>query len=93
VEGRKRASQPRRLSSHVPVRFDGATIDAVKRFAVDDGMTVSAWIRALVDREVQWRLARVTYTAHEQMPFSFEMLEGPPTNVTSTSAPLSGSAA
>jgi len=84
--GRKRANQPRRLSNHVPIRFDTATIEAVKRFADDDGMTVSAWIRAVVDREVQWRLARVTYTTHEQAPFSFEMVEGPQTNVTAASA-------
>src|SRR5260370_5745244 len=83
-EGRKRGHQPRRLSSHIPVRFDVATIDKVKRFATDDGMTVSAWIRAVVDREVQWRLARASYTANEQTPFSFEMVEGPSTHVTST---------
>jgi hypothetical protein len=83
--GRKRAGQPRLLSSHVPIRFDAATMEVVKRLADDDGMTVSAWIRAVVGREVQQRLARITYTAHEQAPFSFEIVGGPPANVTSAS--------
>jgi hypothetical protein len=60
-------------------------MEVVKRLADDDGMTVSAWIRAVVGREVQQRLARITYTAHEQAPFSFEIVGGPPANVTSAS--------
>ncbi|MCI0686260.1 MAG: hypothetical protein L0Y54_03330 [Sporichthyaceae bacterium] len=68
----------RRLSNHVPIRFAAATIELVKRIAADDGITVSAWIRAVVEREVRWRLARETYTTHDLAPLSFEMLEGPP---------------
>jgi hypothetical protein len=74
-KGRRRQGLPRRLSSHVPIRFDSATIDAVRRFADEDGMTASAWIRAVVDREVHWRLARLTSTTPEPPPFTFEVIE------------------
>lgn len=52
--------QPRRgpkpnLTQHFPVRFSAPTIEAVRRLADDDGMTVSAWIRRAVDREVAER--------------------------------------
>lgn len=52
---RRRA--PGRLSSHVPIRFDSVVIGAVKMLADEDGMTVSSWIRRLVDREVTRRLS------------------------------------
>jgi hypothetical protein len=42
----------RRLSATVPVRFPQAVIDAVKRLADHDGVTVSSWIRRLVIKEV-----------------------------------------
>lgn len=45
----------RRLSATVPVRFPQAIIDAVKRLADQDGVTVSSWIRRLVAREVMRR--------------------------------------
>lgn len=49
----RRRSAPRRpLTGHVPVRFDATTIAAVKERAEADGMTVSAWIRRLVAREL-----------------------------------------
>ncbi len=45
----------RRLSATVPVRFPQSLIDAVKRLADRDGVTVSSWIRRLVTREVMRR--------------------------------------
>lgn len=49
----RRLTSPRRpLTGHMPVRFDDATIAAVKERADANGMTVSAWIRRLVDREL-----------------------------------------
>ncbi len=49
----QRRKAPRRpLTGHVPVRFDDMTIAAVKERAEADGMTVSAWIRRLVAREL-----------------------------------------
>lgn len=84
VEGpaHKRSSVAKRLSSHVPVRFEARSIEAVRRFADEDGMTVSSWIRAIVEREVQWRLARLSTTSHV-VSVTFELLEGP-TPVTQT---------
>lgn len=49
----QRRLAPRRpLTGHVPVRFDDNTIAAVKERAEAEGMTVSAWIRRLVAREL-----------------------------------------
>ena len=73
-EGRKRPGQPGPLSSHVPIRFDATTIEQVKRFATEDGVTVSAWIRGVVKREVSWRLARLTSTERRQPPPRFEQV-------------------
>lgn len=50
------------LTNHVPVRFDRATIDAVKLWAERDGMTVSSWIRHLVRSEVARRNAQAGAT-------------------------------
>lgn len=44
-----------RLSATVPVRFPEAMIEAIKRLADRDGVTVSSWIRRLVAREVMRR--------------------------------------
>src|SRR5262249_40354692 len=52
---RKRSVQPRRLTTHVPIRFSAAVIERVKELAADDGKTVSSWIRDLVEREVLLR--------------------------------------
>lgn len=40
------------MPGHVPVRFDEATIAAVKARAEVSGMTVSAWIRQVIAREL-----------------------------------------
>lgn len=50
--GQKRARQPGRLTTHVPVRFSSAIIERVKDLASDDGKTVSSWIRDVIEREV-----------------------------------------
>jgi len=42
-------------SGLIPVRFTPDMIAAVKRFAKQDGVTVSTWIRRLVGRELQRR--------------------------------------
>lgn len=48
-----RRTAPRRpMAGHVPVRFDDDTITAVKKRAESAGMTVSAWIRQVVAREL-----------------------------------------
>lgn len=61
-KAQRRSSAPRRLTSHVPVRFDPHTIAKAKRLADLDGMTVSAWVRAAVEREIQRRTPSVAVT-------------------------------
>jgi hypothetical protein len=56
-----RATQPRRLSRHVPIRFEAETIDRAKEIAEREGLTVSSWIRRLVDRELAGGNAPGTY--------------------------------
>src|SRR6266511_3703489 len=51
----RRRSKPG-MSSHVPIRFLPETIAKVKILAARDRKTVSAWIRDLVEREIQRRL-------------------------------------
>jgi len=56
VGPRARAGQARLLTSHVPIRFRSQTIERVKTIAERDGMTVSSWIRGVVEREVERRM-------------------------------------
>lgn len=51
------------MSGMVPVRFPQDMIAAVKRFAGQDGMTVSTWIRRLVAKEIERRQPPQTATA------------------------------
>lgn len=51
------------MSGMVPVRFPQDMIAVVKRFAGQDGMTVSTWIRHLVAKEIERRLPPQTVTA------------------------------
>ena len=53
---RARAGQARVLTSHVPIRFRPQTIAKAKAIAERDGMTVSSWIRGVVEREVERRM-------------------------------------
>jgi hypothetical protein len=41
------------LSEMVPVRFDPATLEQVRRHAAADDRSVSAWIRRAVDQELR----------------------------------------
>jgi hypothetical protein len=50
--GLKRPPQQGRLTTHVPIRFSSGIIDRVRDLAAADGMTVSSWIRDVVEREV-----------------------------------------
>jgi hypothetical protein len=50
-----RPPRPTRMKDAVPIRFHDATIEAVKKFADADGVTVSEWIRRLVNREIEAR--------------------------------------
>jgi hypothetical protein len=53
--GKPRRRPDRALTEHVPVRFPAATIETVRALAEADGMTVSAWIRRSVEREMRTR--------------------------------------
>jgi len=53
---RRRQGQGKMLSGHVPVRFSPSVIAWVRALAAEDGLTVSAWIRSLVEREVDRRM-------------------------------------
>lgn len=44
-----------RLTTHVPVRFSPRTVARVRILADQDGKSVSAWIRDVVDRQVELR--------------------------------------
>jgi hypothetical protein len=48
---------------HVPIRFNAETIEHVKQLAEHDGLTVSSWIRQVVEREVERRRPRETETS------------------------------
>ncbi len=50
-------------SGMIPVRFAPEVITVVKRFAVEDGVTVSTWIRGLVGRDIQRRQPSATAVA------------------------------
>ena len=69
--GAARRRAGRRLSATVPVRFPQAVIDAVRRLADQDGVTASAWIRAVVVREVL-RRQPVAATTASARPVRFE---------------------
>ena len=51
----RRPRAHRNLTEHIPVRFERTTIDAIRKFSDDDGLTVSAWIRLVVRREIERR--------------------------------------
>lgn len=63
-------------SGMIPVRFSPDMIIAVKRFASQDGVTVSTWIRRLVGRELQRRQPSATAVASEAPSVQFDY---PPT--------------
>lgn len=68
IAGPARRREPRRqLSNHVPIRFDPATMAWVRFLAARDSTTVSSWVRAVVEREVERRLpiARTGATPYE----------------------------
>lgn len=53
---RRRAGQGRLLSNHVPVRFAASMIARIRTLAARDGLTVSSWVRSVVEREVERRM-------------------------------------
>lgn len=60
---RRRKRSQTALGSHTPIRFNASVIARVKALANEDGLTVSAWIRHLVDRELARRVPISTGSA------------------------------
>ncbi len=58
---RRRRDQPRLLDRHVPIRFKAEVIEQAKAVAEAEGLTVSSWIRRLVERELGPRRPAGTY--------------------------------
>lgn len=56
--GDARRRPARTLASYVPVRFPAGTIAAVRPLAETDGMSVSAWIRRVVNSAIRQRQDR-----------------------------------
>lgn len=54
-----------RLSEHVPIRFPETLASAAKRLAEQDGMSMSAWVRRVVDRELAARSGKCPACGHE----------------------------
>lgn len=44
-----------KLSSHLPVRFSPTVLASARAFAAEDGLSISAWVRWLVEKEVMRR--------------------------------------
>lgn len=78
----RRRSRPG-MTSHVPVRFHPDIIAKVKILAARDRKTVSAWIRDLVQREIERRLPA---PRSEAVQWPFRLTTPPPSGpVTETS--------
>lgn len=72
--GRPRRRADRALTEHVPVRFPAATIEAVRKLADADGMTVSAWIRRAVESAMRGRAREIAEESDEQAQTVVERL-------------------
>jgi hypothetical protein len=79
---RPAVSRPQTLSNHVPIRFNPSTMAAVQTLAHGDGMTISAWIRTVVERELVRRLPPQTKST---LAAEAEMKEFVPSNQPRTS--------
>ncbi len=66
------------LTRHVPIRFRPQTIAKAKAIAERDGMTVSSWIRAVVEREVERRMPAWPQTRRSQArTTTWQIVRGP----------------
>jgi hypothetical protein len=74
VGPRARAGQARLLTSHVPIRFRPQTIERAKLIAERDGMTVSSWIRTVVEREVERRMPASPHTSLSEFGTSWRVV-------------------
>lgn len=75
VGPRARAGQARLLTSHVPIRFRSQTIERAKAIAERDGMTVSSWIRGIVEREVERRMPALPETEQSESGTTWRIIK------------------
>jgi hypothetical protein len=80
---RRLNAKPQTLSNHVPIRFNASTMAAVQTLAHGDGVTVSAWIRLIVERELARRVPPQTMST---LAANAEVTEFVPSNQPKTSA-------
>lgn len=66
----------RKLTTHVPVRFDPLTVAYARVVADGEGKTVSGWIRDLVRREVSIRIRMQTRTVTNNLPVAMVKTAG-----------------
>ncbi len=64
-----------RLSAHLPIRFSPDVLDAARRFAIEDGQSISSWVRLVVEREVMRRTSTRTVS---RIDYKFEVTVAPP---------------
>jgi hypothetical protein len=74
VVGPGERRKPSGLSAHVPIRFSAALIGKVRELAGQDGLTVSSWIRNVIEREVQRRAPNSTSVSADMVAWD----AGPP---------------
>jgi hypothetical protein len=58
-----RPPRPKALGGSIPVRFPSSSVEAIKRLADVDGVTVSGWVRRAVDAELKRREGAATQRA------------------------------
>lgn len=68
-------TRPARLSSHLPIRFQPEVLAAARRLAAEDGVSISTWIRSLVEREVLRR--NHSWTMAGEPPLHYESMATP----------------
>ena len=55
--------RPKALGGSIPIRFPPSSVEAIKRLADADGVTVSGWVRKVVDAELRRRQGTATQRA------------------------------
>lgn len=65
VAGKTAIQRASALTTHVPVRFDSASVSALRHLAHVDGLTVSAWIRNVCRNEIERRMPSRTESSLE----------------------------
>ena len=80
----RRSGSEQRLTNHVPVRFPMETIQRVRWLSDRAGVTVSAWIRAVVTREVEREMRTPSLTQFSLGHINSHWSEGTPISSTTT---------